>query len=87
MHFVLGPKAQSVTLMSPGDYVVELEQPRRVVIVPKEAFEALKSFEIQEAEGVYKVPAKDPYDRIAREQARSDVRSGYADPRFRNRER
>ena len=105
MHFVLGPRAQGVTLMSPGDYVVELEQPRRVVIVPAEAFEALKSFEVQNEEGVHKLEAQviadarsieaadfeakrlDLAERYARADARADVRSGYADPRFRKRQR
>ncbi len=109
MYFVLSPKAPAVTLMSPGDFVVELEQPRRVVLVPKEAFEALKSFEQQEAEGVYKLTSQQIADMRSaeaaeyfesegitnkpvpkdpgREDARRDVRSGYADPRFRKRQR
>jgi hypothetical protein len=117
MHFVMGAKAPDVRMLVPGDFVVELDQPRRVVLVPAEAFEAIGAYlqaELAaEAEGspigseggavvAFNVtpslegegpplridpPKVDQSERYAREETCAEVRSGYADPRFRNRGR
>lgn len=89
MYFVIAIEHRSPSLMAPGDYVVELEQPHRVVIVPKDAVEAIAAHREAELAEMARLLAtankplpKDP----GREDARRDVRSGYADPRFRNRD-